>query len=428
MQFAVRQATLTGAVDIPGSKSHTIRGVLFASLAAGESVLEAPLSSADTEAAVAVYRGLGAEIELGEGRWRIRGIGGKLRAPSQELDVRNSGTTINVALGTCALLRSGEAILTGDHQIQRRPSGPLLKSLHDLGAQAEALRGNGCAPFRVRGTLRGGKTRIAAPSSQYVTSLLLACPLAEGDSEVEIELLHEKPYAQMTLDWLDFQGIRYERDGWRRLFLPGRQQFRPFTRKIPADFSSAAFFLAAGALPGNAVTCRGLDLADSQSDKAVVEFLRRMGAQVSVAGDAISVRAASLHGIDMDLNDCPDSLPILAVVGCFAQGTTRLLNVPQARIKETDRIAVMCRELRRLGARIEELPDGLVVQESRLCGAPVDGHGDHRVVMSLAVAGSQLAGETRIAGAEAAGVTFPTFAGLLQNLGARLDSLADNAT
>ena len=422
MEFIVRPSTLRGEVDIPGSKSHTIRGVLLASLADGESVLEAPLASADTEAAVGVYQQLGARFELGSDEWRIHGVGSSMRQPEAPLDVRNSGTTLNVAMGTCALLPGDGVTLTGDAQIQRRPSRALAAALNDLGAQVVAERDNGCAPFRVRGVLRGGHTSIECRSSQYLTSLLLACPLATGDSEIEVPLLMEKPYVSMTLDWLDFMGVKLERDGLERFSVPGGQRYQPFRRRIPADFSTATFFLVAGALGENRVTSCGLDLQDSQSDKAVVEFLRAMGADIQVAGDAITVSPKTLQGTEFDMNDCPDALPMMAVLGCFAEGETRLVNVEQARIKETDRIAVMCAELRKLGADITERPDGLVIRRSQLRGGAVDGHHDHRVVMSLAVAGTQIPGETRISTAEAASVTVPQFAALMTQLGADLSS------
>jgi 3-phosphoshikimate 1-carboxyvinyltransferase len=419
MNFFCQKSVLSGRVRIPGSKSHTIRGVLLGSLADGESTLLDPLASGDTRAAVGVYRKLGAEIEQEDGVWRIRGIGHQPRLPDGELDVLNSGTTMSVSLGTCSLLPEGEVILTGDAQIQRRPAAPLVNSLNDLGATITSDTGD-FPPFRVCGPLRGGHTSIECRNSQYLTSLLLACPFAPGDSDIDVPLLYERPYVGMTLDWLEAVGIHVQRQGWEHFHVPGGQSLKPFTRRIAADFSSATFFLAAGALGNNSIVCEGLDMADSQSDRAVVDFLRQMGAKVDVGADAISVSAAPLTGIDIDMNDCPDALPMMAVVGCFARGTTRLINVPQARIKETDRIAVMACELRKLGAKIEELEDGLVIHESQLRGAAVNGHHDHRVVMSLAIAGS-LIGDTAIATAEAAAITFPTFSTLYTSLGGDIE-------
>ncbi|MGE5532294.1 MAG: 3-phosphoshikimate 1-carboxyvinyltransferase [Bacteroidota bacterium] len=441
MILTVKPSQLSGTVPIPGSKSHTIRGVVIASLAEGTSVLRSPLNSADAEAAVRVCRGLGAEIALtpqpplpcgeaaaGEGEngngdgaeWRITGVGGRVRVPDDVLDVGNSGTTLYVAAAAAALA-DGYSVFTGDEQIRRRPVEALLAALRDLGAEAFTTRGNGCAPFVIRGPLRGGKVAIKCPASQYLTALLLSVPLAEGDTEIEVLELTEHPYVEMTLHWLDRQGIKYERSGFDRFMIPGRQSYRAFDQVIPADWSSATFFLCAGAIGQSELRLTGLDLTDPQGDKAVVEMLRKMGAEIAEVDGAISVRGGKLHGAELDLNATPDALPALAVTACFAEGETRLVNVAQARLKETDRIAVMAKELRKMGAAVEEREDGLVIQGSPLHGTSVHGHGDHRVVMSLAVAGTFAEGTTVIDTAEAMAVTFPNFAGLMSSLGGNIE-------
>ena len=385
MDLICERSTLRGEVDIPGSKSHTIRAVAIAALAEGESVIRQPLESKDAEACVAAYRAFGAEMALTPEFWRVQGIGGEVRTPENVIDVGNSGTSLRIAMGSAALLRAGAAVLTGDAQIRKRPGGPLAKALTELGARVRATRDNGCAPFVVEGRLRGGRTSLEAVTSQYLSSLLMAAPLGDGDTEIEVTVLNEAPYVLMTLDWLERQGIAVEHHGLRSFRVPGGQRYAPFDRRIPGDFSSATFFLAAGALEGNDVLCRGLDMDDVQGDKAVVDYLRAMGAEVVDEAQGIRVRAKSLKGAELDLNATPDALPMMAVAGCLAEGTTRLVNVPQARLKETDRIAVMRQELTKLGARVEELPDGLVVHQSDLHGGEVDGHDDHRVVMALAV-------------------------------------------
>ncbi len=418
MQLRLRRATLRGSVEIPGSKSHTIRAVAIAALAEGESCIRQPLDSADARAAFHAYRGLGVEISDEGDRWRVQGRGGCFQAPDDVIDVGNSGTTMRVALGSAALLPEGLAVLTGDAQVRSRPCGPLVQSLNDLGATVCATRGNGCPPLVVEGRIRGGTTTIEAVTSQYLSSLLINCPLAEDDTHIRVPLLNEKPYVGITLDWLDRQGIRLDyADDLSVFHIPGGQTYRPVSRRIPGDFSSATFFLAAGALGDNEVLCKGLDLEDTQGDKVVIDYLRAMGADISVEDEGIRVRAAKLRGCELDLNATPDALPMMAVMGCFAEGETRLVNVPQARLKETDRIAVMCAELAKLGADIEELPDGLIIRESALRPAMVEGHADHRVVMSLAIAGCMLDGETVIEGYEAVNITFPTFFDALAGLG-----------
>lgn len=420
MNLVCERSVLHGSVEIPGSKSHTIRAVAIASLAHGESLIHQPLDSQDARSSVAAYRALGAEIETEPGLWQVQGFGGEPKPPADVIDVANSGTTLNIALGSCALLRSGVAVLTGDEQIRRRPSGALAAALNDLGASIRSTRGNGCAPFVVEGTMRGGATEIEAVSSQFVTSLLINAPLADGDSHIRVPLLNEQPYVEMTLDWLASQGVLVSHEHLREFRVSGGQSYRAFDRRIPGDFSSATFFLAAGALGQNDVKCLGLDMNDTQGDKAVVEYLRQMGAEIGEGPGGIRVRGTGLKGCEIDLNDTPDALPMMAVCACFASGATQLVNVPQARIKETDRIAVMCAELRRLGAKVEELPDGLVIEQSELHGADVDGHGDHRVIMSLAIAGSLIPGRTVIHGCEAVSVTFPSFAEALRGLGGKV--------
>jgi len=420
MNLVCTDSPLRGEVRIPGSKSHTIRAVAIAALAGGESRIRAPLDSGDARAAVAAYRALGAETETRPDEWRVQGTGGRLRPPDAVIDVANSGTTLRIALGSAALLRNGTAVLTGDEQIRRRPAGPLATSLNDLGARVESVHGNGMAPFVVSGRLRGGETSIEAVTSQYLSSLLINTPLADGDSVIHVPVLNEQPYVEMTLGWLERQGIALEREDLREFRVPGGQEYRPVDRAIPADFSSATFFLGAGALDDNEIVLLGLDPSDVQGDRAVVDYVHQMGAQVEVTPEQIRVRGRELVGGEFDLNATPDALPMLAVLGCFARGETRLLNVPQARIKETDRIAVMAQELSRLGARVRELEDGLIVECSELHAAEVDGHGDHRVVMALAVAGCAIAGTTVVHNAEAMAVTYPGFAEDMIALGANL--------
>jgi len=424
MDFVCNRSTLSGEVAIPGSKSHTIRAVSIGALADGESRIECPLNSADARSAVHAYRALGAVITTNEDTWTVTGVGGRIETPEDVIDIGNSGTSLNIALGSCALLRGGLAVLTGDGQIRRRPSGPLAQSLNDLGAHVRSTRSNGCPPFVVEGRLRGGETSLEAVSSQYLTSLLINAPLGDGASRIRVPLLHERPYVEMTLDWLRRQGVRLEHDeGLREFHVPGGQRYESFERRIPGDFSTATFFLCAGAMDNNRITCLGLDMNDTQGDKAVVDYVRQLGANVEFDDEKITVRPGRLRGCEIDLNATPDALPMMAVLACFAEGTTRLVNVPQARIKETDRLAVMHRELERLGARVEELADGLVVTHSDLRGADVDGHGDHRVIMALAIAGTMASGKTRVRGADAVGVTFPGFVEAMAGLGAEIWSV-----
>ena len=423
MKLIVEKSRLKGTVAIPGSKSHTIRAVAIASLAGGKSLIRNPLDSSDTRAAVACYRAMGAVIDTSDPKcWKVSGTGGRISTPEEIIDVGNSGTTLRVAMGSAALAATDQRIsFTGDEQIQARPVGPLMDSLNDLGARCVSLRNNGKVPVEITGRLSGGKTTIAAATSQYLSSLLLCAPLASADTEIDVSLLNEPGYVQMTLDWLDRQQIEYENEQMRKFSIRGNQSYKAFDSQVPADFSSATFFLCGAALAGDDVTLLGLDFADSQPDKAVVDYLKEMGADINIGDNSVVVRASGLRGAELDMNETPDALPAMAVTATFAEGTTKLLNVPQARNKETDRIACMAQELKKMDVEVEELPDGLIIEGGRPKSAELNGWADHRIVMALSLAGLNLDGQSSIDTAEAVGVTFPDYVELMRSIGANMD-------
>jgi 3-phosphoshikimate 1-carboxyvinyltransferase len=416
MNLIVSPSTLSGRVRIPGSKSHTIRALICALYANGESIIRNPLHSEDTLSAKRMVESFGAEI-IDEGDlWRVHGTGEV--TSHVMIDVGNSGTSLYFGMSAAAI-SDGPITFDGDAHTRRRTAMPLIDALEKLGVKVESS--NGRAPITITGPMKGTKTLVHAVSSQYLSSLLLASPLSSHDTEIEVPLLNEKPYIEMTLQWLDRCGIKYEHSNdLSHFFIRGNQKFKTFDCAIPADFSSASFFLAAGALCGGPLVLEGLEYSDVQGDKRVADILAQMGAKVDIQKDSITVQGPLLNGGEFDLNDIPDALPILAVVSCFAPGRTRLYNVEHARIKETDRIAVMHRELNRLGGNVFEMKDGLVILASPLRGGEANGHGDHRVVMSCAVAGCASKNGISVKGADAAMVTFPEFPNLMREAGAVL--------
>lgn len=426
MKLIVRKSRLKGTVVIPGSKSHTIRAVAIASLATGQSLIRNPLDSSDTQAAVTCYRALGAKIDTSDSKlWKVTGTGGEISTPSETIDVGNSGTTLRIAMGSAALASpSRTTTFTGDEQIQTRPVGPLMDALNNLGAKCTSLKNNGKVPVEITGKLTGGKTAIAATTSQYLSSLLLCAPLASNDTEIDVTLLNEPGYVQMTLDWLDKQQIKYENQRMRLFTIKGNQSYKAFDETIPADFSSATFFLCAAAMSAEEVTLLGLDFADSQPDKAVVDYLKAMGADINIGPNSVTVKAAPLKGAELDMNKTPDALPALAVTAAFTEGSTKLLNVPQARSKETDRIKCMAEELKKMDVDVEELPDGLIIAGSRPRPAELHGWADHRIVMALSLAGLNLDGQCTVDTAQAISVTFPGYVELMKDIGANME-LAD---
>jgi len=417
MRLRSTKSTLAGEILIPASKSHTIRAVSIAAMASGVSVLKNPLISADALSSIAGAREMGAGIETGKD-WIIKGIGGIPSADCRLIDVGNSGTTLRIQTALCALA-DHPVKFDGDKSIRTRPMTPLLSALEKLGVSVPESNDGKC-PFVIQGPIKGGKTTVNGISSQFLTALLIACPLADGDSEITVENLHEKPYVEMTLDWLRKMNIQFDQKGLDWFYIKGRQQYKAFERIIPADFSSAAFSACAAAITGSEVLIKGLDFADHQGDKALFNHLGKMGAILKHTAEGVWIKGDKLQGIDIDMNDTPDALPALAVTACYASGKTRLLNVAQARLKECDRIAACHAELSKMGARIEELKDGMVIHQSKLTGANVHGYDDHRMVMALAVAGLAAEGETVVDTAGAMQVTYPTFVEDMRKIGANI--------
>ena len=409
MKITITPSRIHGEAAVPGSKSHTIRGLFIAAAAGGESVLRRPLFSEDTKACVAVCRAFGARIEENADSLRVFGVGKRFDRAADGADVLNSGTTLFFAAAFASLI--GRPFrLTGDSSVCGRSAAGLLNALKTLGVEVKYETKEGYAPFTVCGPIRSGKVKIDCPTSQYLSALLLALPLADGNFEIKTGILKEKPYVDMTKRWLEDQFVSFQTDeNYTGVFIPGGQIYRPFDRAVPADFSSACFFLCAAAVTRSRLTLTGLDMTDAQGDKAVVFLLEKAGCRIELQGDRLTIEGGRLKAFSADMSDIPDALPILAVTACFADGETRLFNAAHTRQKETDRIRCMTEELTKLGADITELPDGMVIRGTGLRGGCVCSRGDHRIAMALAVAGLAADAPVTVEGAEAAAVTFPAF-------------------
>ncbi len=420
MNIRVRRSKLEGRILVPGSKSHTIRAVAIASAADGVSVIRAPLASEDTIACADAARSMGADVQISSDSWTVKGVSGKFTPPVGTIDLRNSGTSLRIFAGLAAVAGC-PACFDGDSSLRTRPMKPLVDALTSLGAEIES-HGDGFCPIKILRPAVGGNTSLECKSSQFLSSLLIAMPLAPKDSFVKILSLNEKPYVEMTLGWLLKQGIQLEYpDDLSCFHIKGKQSYSAFDEVIPADFSTASFPLVAAAVTQGKVVIENLDFSDMQGDKAVFGYIELMGASVERGEGHTTVSMGdTLVGQDFDLNSTPDALPVMAVAASLANGTTRLMNCPQARIKETDRIKCMTCELRKMGADIKELPDGMMIRGGELEGCTVDGHGDHRIVMALTIAGMAAKGETVITGAEAAAVTYPSFVQDFIALGANI--------
>ncbi len=417
MQFKIKTSQVNGLIAVPGSKSHTIRAVAIATMADGTSYIRSPLISADTMAAVDAARSLGAEVDMADGVWTVKGTGGKLKDSGKVIDMKNSGTSTRIFCGLAALA-DFDVSFDGDKSLRARPMSNLLDALKPLGVVSESVDGK--CPFKLKGPLKGGHTVVDGKSSQFLTALLFAAPLAENDCEIDVVNLNEVPYVRITMGWMERQGIKFEyTKDLSHFSIPGGQRYKAFDSVIPADFSTATFPLMAAAVTGGKVDIANLDFDDLQGDKEVFDYFEKMGTKITKLTDITSVDGASeLKGIEIDMNHTPDALPAVAVAAAMSSGRTVLKNVAHARIKETDRIECMTRELRKMGANVEELPDGMVIDGSGLHGAVVDGCDDHRIVMALTIAGMAADGETTVTTAEAAGVTYPEFVKDFTALGA----------
>ena len=416
MILRVRKSSLSGTIAVPGSKSHTIRGVVAALQGRGVSTLRAPLDSEDTRSVLEAAKLFGAPVTEYPDRWEIGGMEGKLHAPGQTVFMNNSGTGLRMLTALTAM-QDFPVTFDGDASLRTRLMTGLFGALEDLGVSIDSA--NGHCPFTICGPVKGNKAKVDGKSSQFLTSLLFALPRSKQDTTLELDYLNEQPYAEITARWLTELGIKYVKgEGLLHWEIPGNQEFPAFDKVIPADFSTACFPLAAGVLCGGKIDILNLDFNDAQGDKKVFDFYEKMGAKV-IRGDKVcSVAASELHGVELDLNSTPDALPVIAATAALIPGETRLINVAQARNKETDRIAVMAAELKKMGCDICELPDGLIIRGGTLHAAVVDSYNDHRIAMALAIAGMCLDGETVIEHAEGIPVSYPGFVSDFQALGA----------
>ena len=432
MTAILRPHCFSGIVKVPASKSHTIRRLLIASMTNGVTEILRPLDCLDTRSCIAVCRSLGAEITEKEDLWIVKGIDSRpgINSPVRGIKrccVGNSGTTLFLSLAMAAL-GSEPVTFEGDEQVRGRSAEPLLEALRLMGASVKSASG-GCVPITICGPWKGGRVSLSCPTSQYLSAILLAASFspAETETEIDVPLLNERPYIKMTLSYLDKMEIPYKAaPDFSWFSVPGGNAIKPLMGPVPGDFSSASFPAAAAAISGGSVTLLGLDPEDTQGDNAFFSFLERMGCDVrwERTGEKnrekkddtwqLTVsRSGALLGGEFDLNDTPDLLPPMAAVACFARGDTALINAAHARLKETDRVAVTAEEFRKLGVKITERPDGIIVHggEPRQMNVRTDGHGDHRIVMALACAALGLAAgsTTAISGAEAADISYPGF-------------------
>ena len=410
---------LRGTVHVPTNKSHSFRALIMAALAEGRSRIIAPAVSADWLRGTEALEMMGAKIEpKGDQDWEIVGTGGRLATPDDVVNCGNSGIIFRFFAALAAGC-PGYTVLTGDESVRRiRPCGPLLNALNELGAWAVSTKGDGHAPIVVRGPIAGGSASLDGSDSQPVSALLIAGTLARAPVELNVTNPGEKPWVNVTLHWLKRCGVQVENENFVRYRVPAGARWGGFETAIPGDWSAAMYPIVAGLIcPDSEVRVSGVDPDDVQGDKMVLDVLREMGANLEPTRDGVIARSSRLVGRSIDCNDFIDQFTLLAVVGACAEGETVLTNAAVCRRKECDRIAEMAKALKLMGADVEERPDGLAVRKSRLRAARLNSRADHRMVMTLSLAGIVAGGQTRISDIECVRKTFPNFVEQMSALG-----------
>lgn len=420
MNVLAKKTTLSGSITVPGSKSHTIRAGIFSLLASGTSVIYNPLESADCLSCMETIRAFGADVRIESGVWTVTAPSNGLKVPSRVVDVGNSGSVLYFIAPVAATLPEW-TVLTGDESICTRPIRPLLEGLRTLGAEAFTTRSAVDAPPAViRGPVTAGTVELEGNLSQYASGIMIASSLIPGTTVVTLRNPKEVPFLQMTCSWLESLGVtvRYDPGVMNRFEIDGPAVIPSFERHIPSDWEGVAFPLVAAVITGSRITITGVDCSGSQGDAAIVDDLLAMGADIVLDAEKQELRVNSrgakpLAGGTFNCAGYPDAVPSLAVAACFAHGVTRLEDIGVCRLKETDRITLMKKELEKLGATVREGSDWLEIQGdggSSLHGGFVDSHDDHRIAMALAVAGLAIPGEgVTVSDAQCCSVSFPRF-------------------
>lgn len=413
------QPAIAGCLRVPGSKSITNRALLLAALADGESELSHALFSDDTVYMARALRQLGVGVDEDQGAtlFRVCGTGGRLRSADRVLFGGNAGTAVRF-LVALVCLGDGRCVVDGSERMRQRPIIDLVDALRGLGAQLDCP--TGCPPVTIHGVgLPGGRASVSGGrSSQYLSALLMVAPYARADVELQLtDGLVAKPYIDMTIALMQQFGVGVERRGyeWFRIAHGQRYRHQP-GYDVEPDASSAHYFLAAAALTGGRVRVDGIGRSSLQGDVRFAAVLERMGATVTWDEKSVTVVGpAQLDGIDVDMGDFSDTAPTLAVVAPFARAPVRIRNVAHLRIQESDRIAAVTGELRKLGATVHEHDDGWTVEPSALHGGEVETYDDHRIAMAFSLIGLRVPGVV-ILDPLCVGKTFPGYFEALESL------------
>ncbi len=421
---------LRGEISMPASKTHSFRALVLASLAKGTSVIRNPKVGNDWDEAVRTMTMFGAKIEKESEKniYQVKGVAGQPQTPENIINVGNSGTMLFFAAGVSAAC-PGWSVITGDESIRklRKISKNLFVPYKELGINIISTKDDGMAPLLIKGGIKCGKAHMDGVGCQPVFSVLIASALSPKPVEIFTKNPGECAYIDLLLFWFDKVGLKYENVGNKHMhyIFPGNKSPKPFDVTIPFEWSAPPYPLLTALLTQNSeISIRGMDLSDPYGDREVIYLLRQMGANLNISPNILTARSSNLHAIEADMNNLPDQVPTIAVAACFARGKTVIKNAKTARWKECDRITAVCKELKKMGAKIYEREDGLVINQDdswKLKGTSVSGCKDHRMVLSLAVAGLAADGApTLISDAETVEKSFETFIPEMEIAGARL--------
>ena len=384
-------AHVEGTINLPGSKSVSNRALLLAALAKGKTVLTNLLDSDDVRHMLNALKALGVEYALSDDRRRceVTGLGGAFKAQGElELFLGNAGTAMR-PLAAALCLGHNDIVLTGEPRMKERPIGHLVDALRQGGAQIDYLEQENYPPLRLRGGFNGGNVEVdGSVSSQFLTALLMTAPLAEQDTLITIKGdLVSKPYIDITLHLMKTFGVDVDNGGYQRFAIRGGQTYQsPGEYLVEDDASSAFYFLAAAAIKGGTIKVTGIGRNSVQGDIRFADVLEKMGAQITWGDDFIACTRGDLNAIDMDMNHIPDAAMTIATTALFANGTTTLRNIYNWRVKETDRLAAMATELRKVGATVEEGHDFITVTPpEQLRFADIGTYNDHRMAMCFSL-------------------------------------------
>jgi len=422
MNCKVEKSKIRGEINCPSNKSYTHRGIFLASLAGNNSKVENVLLSADTKATIEACKKFGAVIEVNDSDIIVK-KSIKIGINVPEINTENSGTTIRIAIGIASLF-SEEIILTGDVSLQKRPMQPLLDALSSIGAKCSSTNGN--PPIKIKGSIIGGDIRIPGNlSSQFISSLLISAPLTKNGINLTIEGdLVSKPYLDATIATMRKFGVSVKTLIPYKKYNITPQIYKNTTFSVPIDFSSLALLLSCTVLNGEDVVIKGSMGNLPQGDEAFIDFLEQLGVSVTINDNEIKIKSPEkLKGGKFDLRNSPDLLPPLAILSLIASKPIEIANVKHARLKETDRIAILARELPKIGIKVYEKEDGLILESSdSLMGAKLDSENDHRLFMAFCIAGTYI-GNCIVTDSKSVEVSYPNFIEEMNRLGAKIERM-----